>query len=121
MLRTWHYLGQFSLFAGTTRLHNATGLGVNAASFVSAAAWKSALASVAMIVTVQDPPGLNARAVLVIGGVCCAMLALLQAPIVRRLPAALVLFCLAALSGGFVARGVAYPGRFSLHLIPVAV
>ena len=58
---------------------------------------------------------------LVIGGVCCAMLALLQAPIVRRLPAALVLFCLAALSGGFVARGVAYPGRFSLHLIPVAV
>jgi Dolichyl-phosphate-mannose-protein mannosyltransferase len=121
MLRTWHYLGQFSLFAGTTRLHNATGLGVDTASFLSGSAWKSALESVAMIITVQDPPGLNVRAVLVIGGVCCAVLALLQAPLVRRLPIALVLFCLAALSGGFVARGVAYPGRFSLHLIPVAV
>jgi hypothetical protein len=121
MARTWHYLGQFSLFAGTTRLHNATGLGVDTASLLSAAAWKSALESVAMIITVQDPPGLNVRAVLVIGGVCCALLALLQAPIARRLPLTLVLFCLATLSGGFVARGVAYPGRFSLHLIPVAV
>jgi hypothetical protein len=121
MVRTWLYLGQFSLFAGTSRLHNATGLGVDMASFASVAAWKSALESVAMIITVQDPPGLNPRAVLVIGGVCCALLALVQAPIVRRLPLTLVLFCLAALSGGFVARGVAYPGRFSLHLIPVAV
>jgi hypothetical protein len=32
-----------------------------------------------------------------------------------------VLFCVAALAGGLVARGVAYPGRFSLQLIPVAV
>jgi hypothetical protein len=121
MARTWHYLGQFSLFAGTTRLHNATGLGVTMASLASADAWRSALESVAMIITVQDPPGLNPRAALVIGGVCCAILALLQAPVVRRLPLALVAFCIAALSGGLVARGVAYPGRFSLHLIPIAV
>ena len=121
MSRTWHYVGQFSLFAGTTRMHNATGLGVTTASLVSAEAWRSALESVAMIVTVQDPPGFNPRAVLVIAGVACAILALLRAPLVRRLPLGLVLFCLAALSGGFVARGVAYPGRFSLHLIPVAV
>ena len=121
MLRTWHYLGQFSLFAGTTRLHNATGLGVTMASFVSGEAWRSALESVAMIVTVQDPPGLNARAVLVVGGVAFAILSVFRVPIVRRLPLALVVFCLATLSGGFVARGVAYPGRFSLHLIPIAV
>src|SRR5205823_1998241 len=36
MGRTAHYVGQFSLFAGTTRLHNATGLGVDGASFFSA-------------------------------------------------------------------------------------
>jgi len=118
--RTWRYLGQLSLFAGTTRMHNATGLGIDAASLVSPRAWKNALESVAMIITVQDPPGLNPRAALVIGGVVCAVLALLQIPLLRRLPLALVLFCIAALSGGFVARGVAYPGRFSLHLIPVA-
>jgi hypothetical protein len=27
----------------------------------------------------------------------------------------------AAVAGGLVARGVGYPGRFSIHLIPVAV
>ena len=121
MARTWHYLGAFSVFAGTTRLHQATGLGLTASSFVSAEAWRRAFESVAMIVTVQDPPGLNVRAILVIGGVVCAMLALLQVPTMRELPLGVVLFCVAALSGGFVARGAAYTGRFSLQLIPIAI
>jgi hypothetical protein len=30
-------------------------------------------------------------------------------------------FCLASLAGSLVARGSAYPGRFSIHVIPVAV
>ena len=121
MMRTWHYVGSFSLFAGTTRLHQATGLGLTTASFVSAEVWRRALESVAMIVTVQDPPGFNVRALLVIGGVACALLALLQLPVMRELPLGLVLLCIAALSSGFVARGAAYPGRFSLQLIPIAV
>jgi len=74
-----------------------------------------------MIVTVQDPPAFNIRGLLVIAGVIFAILAVLQVPIVRQLPIGLVLFCLAALSGGFVVRGAAYPGRFSLQLIPVAI
>jgi len=121
MARTWHYLGTFSLFAGTTRLHQATGLGITLSSLVSGEAWRRALESVAMIVTVQDPPGLNVRGGLVIGGVACAVLAVAQLPILRQLPLGLALFCLAALSGGFVVRGAAYPGRFSLQLIPVAI
>jgi len=121
MTRTWHFLGEFSLFAGTTRMHNATGLGLTFASLVSPQAWARAFESLAMIVTVQDPPGLNIRAALVIGGVACSALAILQAPGLRRLPLALVAFCLATLSGGLVARGVAYPGRFSLQLIPSAI
>ena len=121
MTRTWHFLGQFSLFAGTTRMHNATGLGLTVASLVSPQAWSRAMESVAMIVTVQDPPGLNVRGALVIAGSACAALAILQMPGLRRLPLALVVFCLATLSGGLIARGVAYPGRFSLQLIPVAV
>jgi len=32
-----------------------------------------------------------------------------------------VLFALAGVAGAFVARGTAYPGRFSVHLIPVTV
>jgi hypothetical protein len=121
MLRTWHYIGEFSLFAGTTRLHNATGLGLTLESLWSWPAWRRALESVLMIVTVQDPPTLNVRAVLVIAGVSCALLGLFRVPLVDRLPLGPVLFCVAALSGGLVARGVAYPGRFSLQLIPIAV
>ncbi len=121
MLRTWHYVGSFSLFAGTTRLHQATGLGLTASSFVSADVWRRAFESVAMIVTVQDPPAFNVRGLLVMAGVACAVLAVLQVPVASQLPLGLVLLCLAALSGGFVARGAAYPGRFSLQLIPVAI
>jgi hypothetical protein len=102
-------------------LHQATGLGITPSSLVSGEAWRRALESVAMIVTVQDPPGLNVRGALVIGGVACAVLAVAQVPIASQLPLGLALFCLAALSGGFVVRGAAYPGRFSLQLIPVAI
>jgi hypothetical protein len=32
-----------------------------------------------------------------------------------------VVMCVAGMAGAFVARGSAYPGRFTIHLIPVAV
>src|SRR5206468_11925748 len=87
----------------------------------SPAAWRRALESVLMIVTVQDPPRFDIRSSLVVAGVCAALLGLFRAPLARRLPLAIAVVCMAAISGGLVARGVAYPGRFSLHLIPVAV
>ena len=74
-----------------------------------------------MIATVEDPPRFDVRAVLVTGGVCCALLGLLRVPVVRRLPLVSAMFCVGALAGGLVARGTAYPGRFSMQLIPVAV
>jgi len=37
------------------------------------------------------------------------------------MPAGPVLFCVAGLAGALVARGTAYVGRFSIHLMPVAV
>jgi hypothetical protein len=45
----------------------------------------------------------------------------LRVPFARRLPLGAAILCLAAVAGGLVARGSAYPGRFSVHLIPVAV
>jgi hypothetical protein len=39
----------------------------------------------------------------------------------QRLPFNLVGLCLAGMSGALVAVGTAYPGRFSVHLIPVTV
>jgi len=74
-----------------------------------------------MIVTVQDPPRFDIRSVLVVVGVIAAAGGLLNVPILRRLPLGLAVCCLGAIAGGLFARGVAYPGRFSIHLIPIAV
>jgi hypothetical protein len=118
--RTWYYTGRFSLFAGTSLGFNAIGFGTTLDSWVSADAWKRVAASVLMLVTVQDPPRFDIRSVLVVAGVGLSLLALARVPFVRRLPLGLVLICLAAISGGLVVRGTAYPGRFCIQLIPVA-
>jgi hypothetical protein len=119
--RTWYYTGEVSFFAGTTRVHNATGLGLTISSLWSPAAWRSALDSVLMIVTETDPPSFDPRALLVIAGVGWAVLWLVRAPVAVRIPAGFAIVCLSALAAGFFVRGMAYPGRFSIHLIPIAV
>jgi hypothetical protein len=119
--RNWFYTGTFSIVAGSALYYNGTGVGIMQGWLSSGYVWRRALESVAMIATVQDPPRFDPRAIFVIGGVACALLALVRVPIVRRLPLHLVIACLAAIAGGLVARGLAYPGRFSLHLIPLAV
>jgi hypothetical protein len=119
--RTWFYTGHLDVFSGTTRLHNATGLGLSLDSLWSVRAWRNALESVLMIITVQDPPRFDIRAILVIAGFGVSLLGLARAPIARRLPLGICVACLGCVAGGLVARGAAYPGRFSLHLIPVAV
>lgn len=116
--RTWYYTDHFSLFLGTQRDLVSTGLGPS--TIFSGAAWGRALESVAMIATVQDPPRLDPRVVVVTLGAAFALLGLLAAPIVRRLPFGLAVFGVGALAGGLVVRGSAYAGRFSVQLIPVA-
>jgi hypothetical protein len=73
-----------------------------------------------MIITVQDPPRFDVRAALSIGGMIASVLALAHVPVVRRLPLSLAIMCIGAVAGGFVTRGTGYPGRFSMHLMPVA-
>jgi hypothetical protein len=119
--RTWYYTGQFSLTAGTQIGHLSIGLGTSPESWLSADAWRRAADSILMIVTVQDPPRFDWRSLLVVMGFAAAVLGLLQMPLARRLPLGIALVCVASVAGGLVARGTAYPGRFSLHLIPVAV
>jgi hypothetical protein len=120
-LRTWYYTGHFSMFYGTTRTHNGTGLGLTLGSFASPAVWGAAFESLLMVITVQDPPRFDVRAIPVIAGVACAIAGLLGAPVVRRLPLGAIVFCLGAIAFGLVARGIAYPGRFSMQLIPIAI
>jgi hypothetical protein len=113
--RTWHYTGIFSVFYGTQRDHLATwGPGVS----ISAAAGRIA-ESLLMILTVNDPPRFDPHALAVLGGAAICGLAALGTPKLRQIPLQLVLFFFTSIAGAIVARGSAYPGRFSIHLIPV--
>jgi hypothetical protein len=73
-----------------------------------------------MVLTVNDPPRFDVYALPVLVGATVAMLSIVGVSRLRNLPLAAVLFLLAAIAGAFVAAGSAYPGRFSVHIIPIA-
>src|SRR5262249_13953032 len=115
--RTWYYTGVFSIFYGTQRDLVAT---VRPTGTI-AQAIGPIIEAVLVLVTVQDPPRFDPRAILVVVGVVVAVLGLLRVPVCRDVPAGPALFCAAGIAGALVARGTAYIGRFSVHLMPVAV
>lgn len=77
--------------------------------------------SVLMVLTMNDPPRADVRAVPILVGFAVALLGLFRVGRFARLPLRLVAIGLAGVSSAFVARGVAYPGRFSIHLVPIMV
>ena len=114
--RTWHYTGVFSVFYGTQRnlLSNWQPGATVGASL------RRTIESLLMVLTVNDPPRSDVYALPVVAGACAALLSVTGVPLFRRLPAAAVLFFFASVVGAIVARGSAYPGRFSVHLMPIA-
>src|SRR5687768_5477233 len=88
MLRTWHYTGVFSLFYGTSLRHNDTGL--RPWTLFDGAVWAKVGHSLATLVFMNEPPRPDPRAVIVIAGLGVALLAMLQLPVARRVPAAIV-------------------------------
>lgn len=111
-LRTYHYTGVFSFFHGTTWGNHALwqaghSPGQNAAAMLS---------SLMMVLTFNDPPRFVWYALPLLIGAVVAMASLAG---VRGLtvPLPLALFFLVACSGALAARGVAYAGRFSVHLL----
>jgi hypothetical protein len=113
--RNWHYSGVFSVFYGTQR--NIVALWQPGIT-VRALALKIA-DSVAMVLSVHDPPAFDWHALPVPVGALAAVLAILGAPKLRDLPAAGVFFFLFGISAAFVARGWTYQGRFSVHVIGI--
>jgi hypothetical protein len=115
--RTYYYTGVFSVFHGTQRQ--------NVSTIQPTDTWPQAIGhlveAVLVLVTVQDPPRFDPRAALVVSGIAIAVLGLVRVPWCRRVPAGPALFCVAGLAGALVARGTAYIGRFSIHLMPVAI
>jgi hypothetical protein len=113
--RTWHYTGIFSLFYGTQRQL----LAVWQPGMPAATALLHGLSSAMMVLTVNDPAQFDWRALPVLAGAAAAALAVIGVPRLRDLPAAPTLFFLAGISAAFVARGSAYAGRFSVHIVGV--
>ena len=75
------------------------------------------LSSLMMVLTFNDPPQFAWYALPLLIGAAVALLALLNVKVFRDVPAALALFFAVACSGALAARGVAYAGRFSVHLL----
>lgn len=113
--RTWYYTGVFSIFHGTQR--NVVALWSMAPTF--AAGIGETIYSVMMVLTVNDPPRFDPVALPVLIGALCAVLAVAGVPCVRNIPLVLPLFFFAAIASAFIARGWYYPGRFSMHVLPV--
>jgi len=113
--RNWHYNGTFSVFGGTQlNLMVFWQPGMTFAAIVPK--W---IDSVLMVITVHDPPEFDWKSLPVLFGALVAPLAVLGVPRFREVPALPALFFLAAISAAFVARGFAYAGRFSVHVIGV--
>jgi hypothetical protein len=113
--RNWHYNGSFSVFGGTSL--NILALWQPGMPF--AAVVPKWIDSVLMVVTVRDPPRFDWKSLPVLFGAAVAPLAVIGVPRLRDVPALPALFFLAAISAAFVARGWAYQGRFSIHIIGV--
>jgi len=113
--RNWHYSGVFSVFFGTQRY--------------IVAIWQPGqpiradldrlFTNLARVLTVNDPPRFDVYALPVMAGAAVAVGAAMGVPRLRVIPAAAVLWFGAAIAGSFVAFGFAYPGRFSIHLLPI--
>jgi hypothetical protein len=114
--RTWHYTGVFSVFYGTQRdllaiWQPEMSIGTVASRMVS---------SVLMVLTVNDPPRFDIFALPVLIGAAASVPIALRLWRFRAVPPELAWFFFASIAGAFVARGSAYAGRFSVHVIPVS-
>jgi hypothetical protein len=118
MWRTWLYTGAFSLFYGTSLRNNDTGL--RPWTIVDPEVWRRVAHSVANLLFMNEPPRPDLRAVVVIAGCVLAAAALVQMPGARRLPAAIVIAIGGASVGALFAHTHNYPGRLTIHLVPLA-
>ena len=113
--RTWYYTGIFSLFYGTQRQYLT--LWPEGASLHTVVT--NMVDSLLMVVSVNDPPRWDPYALPVVAGAAACLGAMLGIPRLRDLPLSIVVFAVGSVGGSLIARGSAYPGRFSIHVLPL--
>jgi hypothetical protein len=114
--RTYYYTGVFNMFEGTQAGHLSVWQVPDGGGSIAG----NVLGSLGVVLTMSDPPKADVRALPIVIGVLAAIGGLAGIARLRQLPLSAVALCLAGLSGALVARGTAYPGRFSVQLVPVA-
>ena len=117
-VRTWWYTGVLSVLYGTSLTVQETGLRLT--SLGSPAVWARVSESVRALLWMNEPPAPDLRAALVVGGVALSIAALVQLPGPRRLPFVSTALSVAAIAGAFAAHAHHYPGRMSIHVVPLA-
>ena len=116
-LRTWYYTGVFSIVHGTSAaMHGVWHPGTPAGEVA-----RNMLESVWTMAATTDPPVYKNGALPVIAGAGLSLAALIGVGWLGRLPLSLVGFTLAAFSSALMVRGMAYPGRFSIHVVGATV
>ncbi len=119
--RTYHYTGVFSVAKGTAldpARSNARMLWANTRSI---GGWLHAMFdSVMMVLTTTDPPKVHHGSIPLLAAAVVSIAAAAGFGPLSTLPFPVVLFTLSALGGSLVARGTAYPGRFSIHILGAA-
>lgn len=117
-LRTWYYTGAFTLPWVNSQINH---LAVWQPGMTMAAALQAMLSSVMMVATTTDPPRFHNGAIPILAGAALSLVALVGAPLARRLPLALVAFTMSGFVSALIARGTAYSGRFSIHIVGATV
>jgi hypothetical protein len=115
-IRTYHYTGVFSMLHGTTWGNHVLWRPGQPLAETAAGMFSSLM----MVLTFNDPPRFAAYALPLLFGAIVAVAAMLNLKVFREVPLALTAFFLVACSGALAARGVAYAGRFSVHLLGAA-
>jgi hypothetical protein len=117
--RTWWFTGMFSLLHGTSLRNNDTGLRLS--TITTAAPWRKIAHSLGALLWMNEPPHVDPRALLVAAGVLAAVGAICQIPRLRQLPLSLTVAVLGGCASSLLVHTHNYPGRMSVHLVPLAV
>ncbi|HKU79534.1 MAG TPA: glycosyltransferase family 39 protein [Rhodanobacteraceae bacterium] len=113
-LRTWYYTGEFALPWFHSQINH---LAVWQPGMPLREALAAMLSSVMMVATTTDPPSYHHGALPILAGAALSVLALVGVPFARRLPLVLVAWTISGFVSALIARGTAYSGRFSIHVV----
>lgn len=118
MTRTYYFTGHFSLFYGTALSKNDTGL--RPWTMFDAEVWSKVGHSLMGLLFMNEPPAPDVRSAVLVTGAMVVLIALLPVSLARRIPVALVLVTVTGAISAWLVHSHAYPGRFTVHLIPFA-